>query len=343
MAERVYCTYFDHNYLPRGLALYRSLQRHSPGARLWVLCLSDACHQALTTLALPSLVPVRLKDFEAADPEVAATRASRSLIEYYFTCSPAWKRYVLGQETQAEWVTYLDSDLYFFASPEPIYAEMAGASFGIIPHHFTRRLARHRRFGIYNVGWVSVANSEEGRAALDWWRARCIEWCHDYVDEEGERFADQRYLDRLPGLFPNVHVIEHLGANLAPWNFAERRLEWRDGTVRIDGKYDLLFFHFHGVKRTGGYYFNSHRTFSAPFPRLMRRHVYEPYVAELAAAEAQAAQLLGHDKSESVRKLSVRNRADQMLNALRKTRTMAFRGIDVITRRANAVPARSSR
>ena len=343
MAERVYCTYFDHNYLPRGLALYRSLQRHSPGARLWVLCLSDACHQALTTLALPALVPVRLADFEAADPEVAATRPSRSLIEYYFTCSPAWKRYVLAQEKEAEWLTYLDSDLYFFASPEPIYAEMKGASFGVIPHHFTRRLAKHRRFGIYNVGWVSVANSEEGRAALDWWRERCIEWCHDYVDEEGQRFADQRYLDRLPELFPHVHVIRHLGANLAPWNFAERHLAWRDGVVRIDGKYDLLFFHFHGVKRTGRYYFNSHRIFSAPFPRLMRRHVYEPYVAELAAAEAEAAQLLGHDNSENVRKLTVRNRTDQMLNLLRRTRAMAFRSVDVITRRANPGPARSSR
>jgi hypothetical protein len=343
MAERVYCTYFDHNYLPRGLALYHSLQRHAPGVRLWVLCLSEACHQALTTLALPALVPVRLSDFEAADPEVAATRPSRSLIEYYFTCSPAWKRYVLGRETQAEWVTYLDSDLFFFASPEPIYAEMKDASFGIIPHHFTRRLARHQRFGIYNVGWVSVANTDEGRAALNWWRERCIEWCHDYVDEENQRFADQRYLDRLPGLFPHVHIIQHLGANLAPWNFSERQLEWRDGAVRIDGKYDLLFFHFHGVKRTGRYYFNSHRTFSAPFPRLMRRHVYEPYVAELAAAEAEAARLLGHDRSESVRKLTVRNRADQMLNVLRRTRSTAFRGIDVITGRANAVPARTSR
>ena len=41
MANRVYCTYFDHNYLSRGLALYHSLQRHAPGARLWVLCLSE--------------------------------------------------------------------------------------------------------------------------------------------------------------------------------------------------------------------------------------------------------------------------------------------------------------
>ena len=47
MANRVYCTYFDHNYLSRGLALYHSLQRHAPGARLWVLCLSEACHRIL--------------------------------------------------------------------------------------------------------------------------------------------------------------------------------------------------------------------------------------------------------------------------------------------------------
>ena len=53
--------------------------------------------------------------------------------------------------------------------------------------------------------------------------------------------------------------------------------------------------------------------------------------------------MLGHDRSESVRKLTVRNRADQMLNVLRRTRATAFRGIDVITGRANAVPARTSR
>ena len=69
MANRVYCTYFDHSYLSRGLALYHSLQRHAPGSRLWVLCLSDACHRTLIALALPDIVAVRLADFETADPE----------------------------------------------------------------------------------------------------------------------------------------------------------------------------------------------------------------------------------------------------------------------------------
>ena len=35
---------------------------------------------------------------------------------------------VLNSEPGVEWVTYLDSDLFFFTSPEPIYEEMEGWS-----------------------------------------------------------------------------------------------------------------------------------------------------------------------------------------------------------------------
>src|SRR5450631_664031 len=147
MLNRVYCTYFDHNYLPRGLALYHSLQQHSPGSRLWVLCLSEACYRTLAALQLPNLVPLRLADFQAADPEVAATRSTRSVIEYYFTCTPGLMLFVLNNEPDAGWVTYLDSDLFFFTSPDPIYSEMKDAAVGIIPHRFTKRLTSFRRFG----------------------------------------------------------------------------------------------------------------------------------------------------------------------------------------------------
>src|SRR5476651_1847093 len=102
MADRVYCTYFDHNYLSRGLALYHSLQRHAPGSRLWVLCLDQACYELLAKLALPNLVAVSLGAFEAADRGVAAARSNRSLIEYYFTCTPAWLLYVLEREASSK-------------------------------------------------------------------------------------------------------------------------------------------------------------------------------------------------------------------------------------------------
>ena len=130
---------------------------------------------------------------------------------------------------------------------------MKDAAFGIIPHRFARGLEDQRRFGLYNVGWVSVRRRDDGIAALRWWRERCIEWCYDWV--EGDRFADQRYLDRLPEMFRGVHVISHLGANLAPWNFADCRLEWHDGRVQIERRYPLVFFHFYGVKRSGGVLF----------------------------------------------------------------------------------------
>jgi hypothetical protein len=341
MLKRAYCTYFDHHYLPRGLALYHSLQQHAQGSRLWVLCLSESCHQALVALALPNLVPLRLADFQAADPEVAATRSTRSVIEYYFTCTPGLMLFVLNNEPDAGWVTYLDSDLFFFTSPDPIYSEMKDAAVGIIPHRFTKRLTSFRRFGIYNVGWVSVRRRDEGIAALRWWRERCIEWCYDRV--EGDRFADQRYLDRLPRLFGGVHVIEHLGANLAPWNLADCRLDWRDGAVEIDERYRLLFFHFAGVKRSGRYYFNSHRLYHAPFPALVRQRIYQPYVAALAESELMVAPYLEHLLGKTIRKLAVANRLDHVSNALRKARVVVNRGLDIVTGRAIATPTAPGR
>lgn len=335
MASRVYCTYFDHNYLPRGLALYQSLQRHAPGARLWVLCLSEACHRALLKLALPHLVPVRLADFEEANPDVAATRPSRSQIEYYFTCSPAWLLFVLESNEDAEWATYLDSDLFFFASPDPVFEEMKDAAFGIIPHRFSRGLEDQRRFGIYNVGWVSARKRGEGIAALRWWRERCIEWCYDRV--EGDRFADQRYLDRMPETFGGVHVISHLGANLAPWNIADCRLEWNGGRVEIERRYPLLFFHFYGVKRSGDYYFNSHRIYRAPFSGLIKERLYKPYTAALAEAERLSVSLLPGQQLETIRKPVAGNLVGRLLNAVRRGRMTVYRWLDIVTGRAIAV------
>ena len=47
-----FCSYFDSNYLSKGLALYRSLVRHAVPFRLWVLCFDDLAYETLRRLAL---------------------------------------------------------------------------------------------------------------------------------------------------------------------------------------------------------------------------------------------------------------------------------------------------
>lgn len=69
---RVFCTYFDHHYLPRGLALHQSLQAHCPAFELWVLCLSDQCHETLVRLALPGIKLLTLAELEAFEPRLRA-------------------------------------------------------------------------------------------------------------------------------------------------------------------------------------------------------------------------------------------------------------------------------
>jgi hypothetical protein len=333
MTGRVYCSCFDQNYLSRGLTLYHSLRRHAPGSRLWILCLDQASYRLLRDRALPDLILVQLSDFELADPDVAATRTSRSLVEYYFTLCPAWLLYVAQRETSSTWVTYLDSDLFFFGSPEPIYNELNSAAFAIIPHRYPPSLERMKRFGIYNVGWVGARTDLDGLTSLHWWRQKCIEWCYDYVD--GERFADQGYLQELADRFPRVKAIENPGANLAPWNLANYRIGIRTPVILINDAHPLIFFHFQGVKRGFRYFiFNNHRNYEAPFTRVVREHIYRPYVNEMLRIEQTINRSIDVSGAKPLARADVKDFWRRLENMVRKARNRGFQMIDIVTRRA---------
>jgi hypothetical protein len=78
--------------------------------------------------------------------------------------------------------------------------------------------------------------------------------------------------------------------------------------------------------------------FHAPFPKLVRERIYQPYIAALVAAEREASPYLDRGSGEIVRTLAVGNQLDHVLNVARKARAMTNRGIDVLTGRAIAVP-----
>jgi len=274
-----FCTYFDQYYLPRGLALYRSLRQHCPSFRLWVLCMDAGCHRTLTSLRLPEVRAIALEEFEKADAELLNAKKNRSRIEYYFTCTPSLPLYVLNANPDVDCITYLDADLYFYADPKPIFEEMKDRSIAIIEHRFAPNLRELERCGIYNVGWLTFRRDERALTCLRWWRDRCIEWCYDR--EEDGKFGDQKYLDDWPTRFPGVSVIQHKGANLALWNLANYAIHSRGGSVWVDDQ-QLIVFHFHGLKQIGPRSYQLHQAhYHLRIDSTVRNKIYRPYVSAL--------------------------------------------------------------
>ena len=276
---RYYCTYFDHNYLPRGLALYDSMRQHAGDFELWVLCLSDECEQVLKKLSLPGLQTISMREFEAGDASLLAAKQNRSPIEYFFTCTPSLPLFLFKNNPAMDAVTYLDGDLYFFGDAEEVHAKIGDGSIAITPHRLPPALKDSERYGIYNVGWITFRRDANAFTCLEWWRERCLEWCYDR--EENGKFADQKYLDCWPTKFAGVKVILHPGVNLAPWNLSGHKLEWKDGRVWVDGL-PLLVFHFHGLKQLTRCIFDPQLIrYQVKSDAILKRRIYRPYLEHL--------------------------------------------------------------
>jgi lipopolysaccharide biosynthesis glycosyltransferase len=203
-----FCTYFDKNYLDKGLALYHSLSVHCQPFKLWILCLDDEVYRKLNGMKLPSVTLISIAGFEWEDTKLAEAKKNRSLIEYYFTCTPSLILKVMETNREIDILTYLDADLYFFSSIEPLYKEMVGYSILIVEHRFPPHLHHLEKYGIYNVGLLSFRNDRNAMVCLQWWRDRCLEWCYDRL-EDG-KFADQKYLNDWLERFSLVRVLKGL-------------------------------------------------------------------------------------------------------------------------------------
>ena len=239
---KYYVTLFDSNYLTRGLVMYRSLLHHASEFHLWIICFDDLAYELLNQLKLEKVTLVTLTEFE--DPELLRIKPDRTRQEYCWTCTPSTILYVLNNESHVDVVTYLDADLMFFSSPEPIFTEAGEASIIITEHRYLPEFDQSLTSGIYNVQFVTFRRDLEGLKAVKWWRDRCLEWC--FAKFEDNKFGDQKYLDDWLDRFKNVHILEHLGAGLAPWNANQYVLQKVDDITYVQN-HPLIFYHFHAL------------------------------------------------------------------------------------------------
>jgi hypothetical protein len=282
-ARREFCTLFDSNYLVKAVAMYRSLERTCPSSHLTAFCFDEEAERLLARLGLEHLSVVPLRDLEARDAALLSVKGDRTPVEYCWTATPALSKFMLDTRPELDEITYLDADLLFFADPELLVEEMGDASVMITPHRFSPEYAEHAKTGIYHVQFMTFRRDERGLTALRWWHDRCIEWCY-YRLEDG-KLGDQKYLDDWPERFEGVHVLQHKGGGLAPWNASRYRVRARDGEIFVDEQ-PLVFYHYHRVSMRRDDKHDWHPP-GYHVPWRTRRIVYPPYLRALDAALAE--------------------------------------------------------
>ncbi|HEX4332086.1 MAG TPA: glycosyltransferase [Usitatibacter sp.] len=194
-----------------------------------------------------------------------------------------------------ETLVYLDPDIQVFGPLASVHAALAGASIALTPH--IRRPYEDGALpsdltilqsGTYNLGFIGVRAGETAKRMLEWWSGKLYRDC--VVDIPKGLFVDQKWIDLVPGFFPDHRIVHDPGCNAAYWNLHERPLSREEGRWHVGGE-PLAFFHFSGY---------------VPFlPGALSRHQnrhelrHMPMLRELTDSYAATLMANGYEKSSA--------------------------------------------
>lgn len=285
--DQIYCTLFDSNYLDKGLVLYDSMSERLGDFKLYVFAFDDRCYELLHRENLKNMVVISLKEFET--PELLKVKDERTAAEYCWTCSPWVIKHVLDHYHEPI-CTYIDADMMFFDTPQPVFDDMREkhCSVIIVPHRFEtekERLRARERVGEYCVEFNTFVNDENGMQVLNWWAEQCLNWCYYAVPGTTQWYGDQKYLNVFSEKFPGVYVCNHHGVGLATWN--NKLVEYYEHPdadkigirVRATGeKFTVVIYHFESVSFLTNHILNA--SSRMPSKRLHEK-LYDEYIRRI--------------------------------------------------------------
>jgi hypothetical protein len=262
-----YVTLFDSLFLPQGIALHISMERHIKEYTLWILCVDDEAYDVLNKIKLPNSRLLQLSSLETV--ELLRVKPTRSKGEYCWTLTPFAPMFVFQTDASVDRVTYLDADLWFRMHPKPIFDEFDDSAKDVLitEHAYAPEYDQSEISGKYCVQFI-IFTRKGGEAVREWWGSQCIEWC--YARPEDGKFGDQKYLDDWPERFAShVHVLQDKERALAPWN--ANRFPYSNA----------IFYHLHGLRIIS----EKRATISTyQLPSPLMKYVYIPYLIDLRVA-----------------------------------------------------------
>ncbi|MBD3676951.1 MAG: hypothetical protein HUJ27_00945 [Rhodobacteraceae bacterium] len=242
-------TSFTYSYLSRARVLCETLKRHHPDWTVWAVVVDEPPDGVVIDLA--SLGMDRVLTPRDLLGEAAPGWLFRHDLVEACTGIKGWAlHHILGQPGLDK-VIYLDPDIAVFDTLDPVVAHLDRHPILLTPHCLEPErdpaaIADNEiaalRHGVFNLGFLAVADRGQGRAFAAWWAERMETWCEDRP--EAGLFVDQKWVNLAPCFFPDLMILRDPGCNVASWNLSQRRLSIeQDGRILVNGE-PLRFFHF---------------------------------------------------------------------------------------------------
>jgi hypothetical protein len=237
-------------YLPKVRVLAESVKAHDPEASFCLLL------GELGPAALPGPAP-ECDEIVTLDslgiPDLKSWVFKHSVVELCTAIKAVFLKRLLARP-DCEAVFYFDPDIVLFTDLGTLAARFADGPILLTPHLTSPETSLDAiadneiaalKHGVFNLGFLAVKASPEGKAFADWWWTRLKHFCR--VDIAGGLFTDQRWIDLAPAFFPDTVIVRDPNWNVATWNLGGRTIE---GTLRSGlrvGDLPVLFYHFSGL------------------------------------------------------------------------------------------------
>jgi len=235
------------NYLAHAKVLGDSLAVSNPEYK-FVIGLVD---RVPTEINLASWLPyevILVTDLRI--PEFPAMAEKYGIVELNTAVKPFYLEFLYQRDPSVEIVIYLDPDILVLGSFRPLAEKMEKRNIALTPHSCTHddSLANiHYEIGmlctgIYNLGFILTVRAETTFAFLKWWQRRLLDYC--YYRAGAGLFVDQLWVSLAPLYFEGVYVETNPGYNMCYWNHFERQLSCQANRYLVNGRHDLVFYHF---------------------------------------------------------------------------------------------------